>query len=90
MRSRICVKHWALHRNVSDSVNGTFSSYAWSVLVINHLQEQGVIPNLQSGENRTLIEIDGNEFDITVNEDVSIAQSNQQNIAELTMSFFRR
>ena len=85
----ICVKHWALHRNVSDSVNGTFSSYAWSVLVINHLQEQGVIPNLQSGENRTLIEIDGNEFDITVNEDVSIDQSNQQNIAELTMSFFR-
>ena len=85
----ICVKHWALHRNVSDSVNGTLSSYAWSILVINHLQEQGVIPNLQSGEDRTIIEIDGNEFDITVNEDASLAQPSQQNIAELTMSFFR-
>ena len=69
--------------------NGTLSSYAWSILVINHLQEQQVIPNLQSGEDRTIIEIDGNEFDITVNEDASLAQPSQQNIAELTMSFFR-
>ena len=48
-----------------------------------------MIPNLQSGEDRTIIEIDGNEFDITVNEDASLAQPSQQNIAELTMSFFR-
>ena len=85
----ICIKHWALHRNVSDSVNGTFSSYAWSILVINHLQEQGVVPNLQSGEDRTTVEIDGNEYDITVNEGVSKEESNEQNIAELTLSFFR-
>ena len=85
----ICIKYWALHRNVSDSVNGTFSSYAWSILVINHLQEQGVIPNLQSGENRTVVEIDGNEYDITVNEGVPNEDSNKQNIAELALSFFR-
>ena len=70
-------------------VNGTFSSYAWSILVINHLQEQGVIPNLQVGEDRTLIEIAGKEFDITVNEDATLADTSQQNIAELTMSFYR-
>ena len=84
----ICVKHWALHRNLSDSANGTFSSYAWSILVINHLQEQGVIPNLQSGEDRTTIELEGTEYDITVNESISITELSKQNIAELTQSFF--
>ena len=65
----ICVKHWALHRNVSDSVNGTLSSYAWSILVISHLLEQGVVANLQSGDDRVVIELDDSEFDITINEE---------------------
>ena len=85
----ICVKHWALHRNVSDSVNGTLSSYAWSVLVINHLQEQGVIPNIQTGEDRVIVELEGKEYDITINEDNSLNNSNDKNVAQLLQSFFQ-
>ena len=84
----ICIKHWALHRNISDSVNGTFSSYAWSILVINHLLEEGVIPNLQSSTDRVLAKIDGKEFDITIDESNALDDSNNKNIAELTLSFF--
>ena len=84
----ICIKHWALHRNLSDSVNGTLSSYAWSILVINHLQEQGVIPNLQSGEDRVIVELEGKEYDVTIDEKASIENSSSKNIAELAQSFF--
>ena len=84
----ICVKHWALHRNVSDSVNGTLSSYAWSILVISHLQEQGVIANLQSGDDRVVIELDDSEFDITINEENKIDASSDANITHLLLSFF--
>ncbi len=84
----ICVKHWALHRNVSDSVNGTFSSYAWSILVIDHLLNQGVVANLQSGDDRVVIELDDLEFDITINEDNQPESKSDANIASLLLSFF--
>ena len=45
MQLTLCVKHWAHHRNISDAPNGTLSSYAWSILVISHLQKKQVIPN---------------------------------------------
>lgn len=86
----LCVKHWALHRNVSDSVNGTLSSYAWSILVIDHLQSQGVIPNLQSGDARTIIEIDEKEFDITIDNSNTWKSENQTDIAHLLQSFFHK
>ena len=84
----ICVKHWALHRNVSDSVNGTFSSYAWSILVINHLLEQGVVTNLQSGDDRVVIELDDSEFDITINEENKPDSKSDANLTNLLLSFF--
>ena len=84
----ICVKYWALHRDISDAPNGTFSSYAWSLLVINHLINEKVIPNLQSGDDRTIIEIDKREYDITINEDLSAEKSNQKSLPELLYSFF--
>ena len=85
----ICVKHWALHRNLSDSVNGTLSSYAWSILVINHLQEQGVVANLQSGDDRVVIELDNSEFDITINEENQPESKSNASTANLLLSFFR-
>jgi len=84
----VCVKHWALHRNVSDPVNGTLSSYAWSVLVIDHLLNQKVIPNVQSGDDRTIVEIDKVEYDITINESNSLSEDNDSDIAQLVQSFF--
>jgi DNA polymerase sigma len=84
----ICVKHWALHRNISDAHSGTFSSYAWSVLVINHLIKSGIIPNLQSSTDRTIVEIDEKEYDITINTDAKVDSPATTTLTELLYSFF--
>lgn len=84
----ICVKHWALHRNISDAPNGTLSSYGWSILVINHLLEQLVVPNLQTGDDRTIIELDETEYDITINENAKLDSKNDSDLAQLLHSFF--
>jgi len=86
----ICVKHWALHRNVSDSVNGTLSSYAWSILVIDHLIQQGVVANLQFGDERVVIELDDSEFDITINMENQPETKSDADITSLLLSFFTR
>ena len=84
----LCVKHWAYHRNISDAPNGTLSSYAWSILVINHLQKKQVVPNLQNGDSRTLLEIEGKEYDLTVNESAVLESKSDASIEELALSFF--
>jgi hypothetical protein len=84
----MCVKYWALHRDISDAPNGTFSSYAWSILVVNHLIQENVIPNLQSGDDRVIVEIGKNEYDITMNEGVKLEQPSQKTLPELLNSFF--
>ncbi len=85
----ICVKHWALHRNLSDAPNGTLSSYGWSVLVIFHLIKEGVIANLQSGEDRTIADIEGKEYDITINDISKSDSASKASLAELVYSFFK-
>ena len=85
----ICVKHWALHRNLSDAPNGTLSSYGWSVLVIFHLIKEGVIANLQSGEDRTIADIEGKEYDITINDISKSDSTSKASLAELLYSFFK-
>ena len=85
----VCVKHWALHRNLSDAPNGTLSSYGWSVLVIFHLIKEGVITNLQSGEDRTIVDIEGKEYDITINDITKNDSASKASLAELLYSFFR-
>ena len=44
------VKHWAKRRRLACTLQGTPSSYAWSLLVVAHLQAQAppVLPCLQS------------------------------------------
>ena len=84
----LCVKYWALHRNISDPPNGTLSSYAWSILVINHLIQENVIPNLQVASDRTIVEIDKREYDITINEDSKLENGSDKSIGELLYSFF--
>ena len=84
----ICVKHWALHRNLSDSVNGTLSSYAWSILVIDHLLSQGVVSNLQSGEDRLVIQLDDSEYDITINPENTLDKKSDSELPNLLHSFF--
>ncbi|RJU86889.1 MAG: hypothetical protein DWC02_03830 [Candidatus Poseidoniales archaeon] len=85
----LCVKYWALHRNISDPPNGTLSSYAWSILVINHLIQENVIPNLQESDDRTIVEIDKREYDITINEDSKLENKSDKSIGDLMYSFFQ-
>jgi len=86
----ICVKYWALHRNISDAPSGTLSSYAWSILAIQHLQLEGVIPNLQVGKDRTKLEIDGFEYDVTIDVDAKAVQGNDLSLSQLLCRFFER
>ncbi|CAI8156740.1 MAG: Uncharacterised protein [Methanobacteriota archaeon] len=86
----ICIKYWALHRNLSDSHSGTFSSYTWSILAIQHLQIEGVIPNLQVSEERTIETIEGQEYDITINEELTSDDSNKSTLSQLLYRFFKR
>ncbi|MEC7411302.1 MAG: nucleotidyltransferase domain-containing protein, partial [Candidatus Thermoplasmatota archaeon] len=46
----LAVKHWALQRGLANAFNGTLSSYAWTVLVLRHLQsvDAPIVPNLQA------------------------------------------
>ena len=85
-----CVKYWALHRNLCDAWSGTLSSYAWTILVINHLIQENVIPNLQQSDNRTIADVDGIEYDLTINTNASLNDANEAEVAELLASFFYR
>ncbi len=85
-----CVKYWALHRNLCDAWSGTLSSYAWTILVINHLIQENVIPNLQQSDNRTIANVDGIEYDLTINTNASLNDANEAEVAELLASFFYR
>ena len=86
----VCVKHWALHRNLSDAPNGTLSSYGWSILVINLLISEGVITNLQSGDDRTLVEIGKQEYDVTINEIEKFESTSKATLSELVYLFFTK
>lgn len=86
----ICIKYWAFHRNISDAYSGTFSSYAWSILAIQHLQLEGIIPNLQAGENRTIVQIDDIDYDITTNLEAKASGDNDLKLSQLLYRFFER
>ncbi|TMW63388.1 hypothetical protein Poli38472_002329 [Pythium oligandrum] len=42
------VKYWAKQRGISDSVNGTLSSYGFALLLIFYLQSQSLLPPVGS------------------------------------------
>ena len=44
----VLVKHWAKQREVNDSLQGTLSSYAYVLLVVEFLQSFNLLPNLQA------------------------------------------
>ena len=47
----VTVKKWAKIRDIADALNGTLSSYSWSLLVIFFLQKIGLLPVLQEGKS---------------------------------------
>ena len=42
----LAIKKWAKIRGINDAGAGTFSSYAWVMLVLHYLQWQGLLPDL--------------------------------------------
>ena len=88
----LAVKDWASSRDLNDAFKGTFSSYTWSILVIQFLQllEEPVLPNLQDSEDRDLQIIDGIEYDVTINQDKikSFKSKNSSSTGELFCQFF--
>jgi len=82
------VKYWSFHRNISNSFEGTFSSYAWTILALNYLISEGVVPNLQDTEEKMLIEINGNEFDISMDSPETIKLSRDIPLSKMICGFF--
>jgi hypothetical protein len=87
----LAVKHWALQRGLANAFRGTLSSYAWTVLVLRHLQsvEAPIVPNLQAGEPRRIETYDGRKHDTTILAPEAFTPGDAT-AAHLFASFFHR
>jgi hypothetical protein len=88
----LAVKHWASQRDVCNAAKGSFSSYAWTLTALQALQTTSppVAPNIQSGKKRSVSEVDGKKYDLTMVEDPSsmLNDANTQSIGEILIHFF--
>ncbi len=93
-QSILALKYWATQRDVCDAAKGTFSSYAWTLIMIQSLQTTSppVAPNIQSGKDRTHLKVDGIEYDLTMTENAEslLKESNTQSLGELMVHFFQQ
>ena len=90
----LAIKYWASQRDVCNAAEGTFSSYAWTLIMLQNLQTTTppVAPNIQGGEQRTLLEVDGIEYDLTMsdNPNLLLKEKNSQSVGELLVHFFKQ
>ena len=90
----LAIKYWASQREVCDAAKGTFSSYAWTLVMIQALQTTSppVAPNIQLGKERTHLEVEGIEYDLTMAENPHslLKETNTQSLGELVIHFFRQ
>ena len=58
----LMIKYWASRRGINTAFEGTLSSYAWTLISIQHLQMTNppVAPNRQKGNKKNLFEINEN------------------------------
>ena len=87
----LMIKYWASRRGINTAYEGTLSSYAWTLISIQHLQMTNppVAPNRQKGNKKNLLEINGQSYDIS-NDSSRFESKNQQTLASLLVSFFDR
>lgn len=90
----LAVKHWASQRDICNAAKGSFSSYAWTLTAIQSLQTTSppIAPNIQAGKKRSLTEVEGKKYDLTMNENPSdlLTEMNAQSIGEILIHFFRQ
>ena len=84
----LVVKHWAFHRDISNSYEGTLSSYSWSILCLNYLISEKIIPNLQSDVPQNLVEINGSEYDISYSTEAKSDIPDELSLSKLVYGFF--
>jgi len=87
----LMVKYWASRRGINTAYEGTLSSYAWTLIAIQHLQMTNppIAPNRQKGTKPNLIEINGKSYDVS-SDSSPFESKNQQTLAPLLIGSFDR
>ncbi|MED5291724.1 MAG: nucleotidyltransferase domain-containing protein, partial [Candidatus Thermoplasmatota archaeon] len=85
------VKYWASRRGINDAFEGSLSSYAWTLLSIQHAQmvQPPLVPNRQAGDISEPMTFQGQTFDVGFNSEAYTSE-NTQSLASLIISFFER
>ena len=88
----LAIKYWALNRGICDPTSGTFSSYAWTLIAINALQDlpKPVLPNLLKLDGSDIVKIGNQKFDVSMLEldNAPRMTDNNDSVAQLLQSFF--
>ena len=88
----LAIKYWARSRGVCDPTSGSFSSYAWTLIAINALQnlDSTILPNLSKQDKSRLAKINGISYDVSIKtmDEVNFVSENKSNLAELIIGFF--
>ena len=88
----LAVKYWARSRGICDPTSGSFSSYAWTLVAINALQnfDSPVLPNLSKHDKSRLIQINGISYDVSIKtkDEANFVSENKSSVAELITEFF--
>ncbi|MEC8242782.1 MAG: hypothetical protein VX023_03580, partial [Candidatus Thermoplasmatota archaeon] len=88
----LAIKYWARSRGVCDPTSGSFSSYAWTLIAINALQnlDSPILPNLSKQDKSRLAKINGISYDVSIKtmDQVNFVSKNKSNLAELIIGFF--
>lgn len=85
------VKYWASRRGINNAFEGSLSSYAWTLLSIQHAQmvQPPLVPNRQAGDVSEPVKISGRKFNVGFNSDAYTSE-NTQTLASLLINFFER
>ena len=85
------VKYWASRRGINNAFEGSLSSYAWTLMSIQHAQmvQPPLVPNRQEGDVSEQITLSGRNYDIGFNADAYTSE-NTQPLASLLVSFLER
>ncbi|MDP6866629.1 MAG: nucleotidyltransferase domain-containing protein, partial [Candidatus Poseidoniaceae archaeon] len=85
------VKYWASRRGINNAFEGSLSSYAWTLLTIQHAQmaQPPLVPNRQESCPSRPLSFHGEKYDVGFDDEV-FATNNTQSLASLLISFFDR